>query len=566
VNLFVVGWGPAVDVAAAEDALRRLLEALPFFPGRPVESYAAGNAAAAWVCHEGQPYAHERDGSFALFSGRPFRWTGDDTADGRAPADASFFLDQPDLLPTLDGRFAAIVYRGAERTLDVATDPVGAYPLYEATVNGTRWLSNNAAALRELAGDTGLRLDSLAGLVGGGWPLDGHPMWTGIERVEARTARLAPTPGCGLDPHAAARRLAAAAAALADWPGRPSVVPVTGGRDSRLVLGAALVAGFGFEGVTGGAPDDPDVRIGQTLCAAAGVPHSLLPADPHGNIWSDHRRAARTVRLTAGGTASLADAAGFPLGPHHGPLPLWHSGQGGEIGRAYYGTGDARDAAGLTALLYDAFTARRPHRRELLSDAGREIVERQLREWVECQLETGVAAVDVPDMFYVDQRMARWAAPTHGCVEFVRDTTSPLWSRRVIADLLAPPARERAGAAYHREVLAQLAPQLAAVELADGRWDARPGPLAQARALARKAVREAARRVRGARAGPGTPSADPLDPILADVREQVLAATTHPAWAVLDRDRCEALLSRPAAALDEMSRYHVWRLATIFVE
>ena len=58
---------------------------------------------------------------------------------------------------------------------------------------------------------------------------------------------------------------------------------------------------------------------------------------------------------------------------------------------------------------------------------------------------------------------------------------------------------------------------------------------------------------------------DPLDPILADVREQVLAAESHPAWEVLDRDRCEALLSRPAAALDEMSRYHVWRLATVFV-
>ncbi len=59
---------------------------------------------------------------------------------------------------------------------------------------------------------------------------------------------------------------------------------------------------------------------------------------------------------------------------------------------------------------------------------------------------------------------------------------------------------------------------------------------------------------------------DPLDPILADVREQVLGAASHPAWEVLDRDRCETLLSRPAAALDEMSRYQVWRLATLFVE
>jgi hypothetical protein len=363
--------------------------------------------------------------------------------------------------------------------------------------------------------------------------------------------------------------MVAATSALADWPGRPNVVPVTGGHDSRIVLAAALEGRLDFEGVTGGADDDPDVRIGRELCAAAGVPHSLLPADPHGNMWSDHRRAAQVVRLTAGGTASLADAAGFPLGPREGDLPLWHSGQGGEIGRAYYGSGAGLDAASLTEKLYDAFTARRPHRRELLSDTGREIVERQLREWVDTQLETGVAPADVPDLFYVERRMTTWAAPTHGCVEYVRDTTSPLWSRRVLADLLAPTTAERAQAAYHRRTLTLLAPQLEGIPLADGRgWGAGRGRISRGRKLAGKAAREALRRARGGAKRPSTSgaAADPLDPILADVREQVLAADNHPAWEVLDRDRCEALLARPAGSLDEMSRYHVWRLATLFVE
>jgi len=87
--------------------------------------------------------------------------------------------------------------------------------------------------------------------------------------------------------------------------------------------------------------------------------------------------------------------------------------------------------------------------------------------------------------------------------------------------------------------------------------------------LAAKAAHEALRRARGAThrsEASGSFGADPLDPILADVQEQVLAAESHPAWEVLDRGRCEALLTRPAASLDEMSRYHVWRLATLFVE
>jgi hypothetical protein len=590
VNLFLAGWRPAggIDRSAPAAALRRLLESLPFFPGRPVEEWAAatGRFAAAWVRHDADlPYACERDGALALFAGRPFRWTGDAAADGRGPADARFFLEPAEVWSAaIDGRFASASYRpGDDETLELATDPVGAYPLYEAQAAGARWFSNSAAALRELTGEAGLRLETVAGLVGGGWPLAGDPVWSAVTRVEPgavvrlrrggeqRTQQLpaedlARMPGAGLDPEAAAHRLTAATAALSDWPRRPAVVPVTGGRDSRVILAAALSAGIPFEGVTGGAPGDPDVTVARRLCLEAGVRHSLLPRDPHGDLWSDHRRAARIVRLTAGGTASLADAAGFPLGPGEGPLPLWQSGQGGEVGRAYYGPGDGLDAAGLTQRLYDAFTARRPHRREPLSAAGRDLVEREIRAWVDSRLGSGARPADVPDLFYLERRMATWAAPTHGCVEYVRDTTSPLWSRRVLPDLLAAPAQERAGAPYHRAVLGLLAPRLAEIELAGGtRWDAAPSRLAHARALARKAVAETARRVRARRAGAGG-AADPLDPILADVREQVLDAREHPAWAVLDRDRCEALLSRPAAALDEMSRYHVWRLATLFVE
>jgi hypothetical protein len=587
VNLFVAGWRPAggpIDPAAPERALARLLEALPFFADRPIRSWAApsGLSAAAWVSHDaGVPYSCEREGSLALFAGRPFRWTGEAEADGRGPADAAFFLQPAGAwTAAIDGRFASVAYRADDRALEVATDPVGAYPLHQVEAGGTRWFSNSAALLRELSGENGLRLDSVAGLVGGGWPLDGHPIWTGLSRVEPgalirlsrdgesrhrllAAADVARLPGRGLDVHAAARTLTAATAALSDWPGRPAVVPVTGGRDSRVVLAAALAAGLDIEAVTGGAPDDPDVTVAERLCRIAGVPHSLLPADPHGNMWSDHRRAARIVRLTGGGTASLADAAGFPLGPREGPLPLWHSGQGGEIGRAYYGTGEGLDAAGIASRLYDAFTARRPHRRELLSAAGRELVEGQIRGWVDERLDAGARPADVPDLFYLERRMTTWAGPSHGCVEYVRDTTSPLWSRRVVADLLAPPAGERAGAAYHRQVLEQLAPELAEVEMAaGGPWRATPGSLARGRALAGKALREARRRLRGRTPG----GADALEPVVADVREQALSDSGHPAWEVLDRGRCEALLSRPAAALDEMSRYYVWRLATLFVD
>ena len=95
-NLFVLGWSGerSVDAGAADAALRRLLERLPFFPGRPVETWAApsGTLAAAWISHGpeqtgGVAYVHAERDRLALFSGRPVAWSGDREADGRGPLD-----------------------------------------------------------------------------------------------------------------------------------------------------------------------------------------------------------------------------------------------------------------------------------------------------------------------------------------------------------------------------------------------------------------------------------------------------------------------------------------------
>ena len=68
-----------------------------------------------------------------------------------------------------------------------------------------------------------MRLDVLASLLGGGWSLSGDPVWEGVERIRPEP----PQPPADFDPDRAAALLVAAVRALADWPGRPSVVPIT---------------------------------------------------------------------------------------------------------------------------------------------------------------------------------------------------------------------------------------------------------------------------------------------------------------------------------------------------
>ena len=496
-NLFVVG--------GSADALRALAS---FFPGREVVEMGR----LAWIAHDD---GYVRPDGRAFFSGRPIVWRGD-VADGRAPLDPSFWLDPP--VDDLDGRYVGVRMAGDEVT--VFADALGAYPVYRRG----QAVSNNAYALR--GSDAGLRLDVLASLLGGGWSLSGDPVWQDVERIQPE--RPEPAPDESFDPDRAASLLTAAVRALADWPNRPDFIPVTGGRDSRLVLAAALAAGIDFETTTGGEPGHPDVEIGRDLARVAGVPWRLIEHDPHGSVESDWRRAAELLWLTSSGTASLSDAAGFPFGPRPGPLPLWHSGQGGEIARAYYGSGTGTDD------LYLRFVGRRPGRREILGEEGERLVREQIEAFA-----ADAPAGDLGDLFYLHRRMGTWAGPTHGAVELVRDTTSPLWSRRLLPDMLAAQSGE-----FHRQVLERLAPQLAEV------------PYERPRTPPRKLADELLRRVR--------PKPDPFDRILPEIRDAVLSQPQHAAWHVLDRARVEELLGAKAGALDTMSRYYAWRLATVF--
>jgi hypothetical protein len=133
----------------------------------------------------------------------------------------------------------------------------------------------------------------------------------------------------------------------------------------------------------------------------------------------------------------------------------------------------------------------------------------------------------------------------------------------MLPHLLGLPARERAAEEFHRLLLDRLAPELAEV----GDWVERRSAVASRVArgtdLARKVGRELRRRARRPTVGDSAP-ADPFAGVLPEIRDVVLSQPDHVAWSVLDRARVEAVLSQDAAALDEVRRYQVWRLATVF--
>jgi hypothetical protein len=589
-QLMLARFGPhAGDDERAAAVLREFAGELPPLTGHDVWQWLAPSSRASLA---GAAHSRDRTGGVveyrsadatrgAMFSGRPILWDGGN-ASGTTAIAAARFLDPPERwAEQIDGRCAIMRYDDSTGTLTIRTDPLGSYPVYAADEGPTTWVSNSAALLRRLIDSRDMRPDVLATFAGCGWALGGSPLWAGVDRLargalhewrpQSRTAReLLPTEtlakqfGAGFSADRASADLAATIKAASQWPGRPVVLPLTGGRDSRVIFAGALAADVDFAAETSGLPhlpgypDTADVRIARELCNAVNRPHAV-------NLPQSRTFSAATVipklTLASPGTFSLAGispgtAANFADAEHRPatPLRILLSGASGETARTYYGLGDGMSNAQLSDLLLSRLIPRYPP--ALLSSAGRAVVRDYVDGWVGEARDRGVSARDVPDLFYLLERMSNWAGPLHGILEFGADVVAPLWTPRMVRHQIALSGEQRTAGQFHALLVEHLAPHLAVFEYEGATYE--HGRIAHLRKRIQQAKAEVTRRRGKVPPQPG----DPLPAALPLIRERVLSLGDHPMWAVLDRRRVARVLQREAHKLDPRSRDQVWRLAT----
>jgi hypothetical protein len=133
----------------------------------------------------------------------------------------------------------------------------------------------------------------------------------------------------------------------------------------------------------------------------------------------------------------------------------------------------------------------------------------------------------------------------------------------MLPHLLALPAPERGAEKFHYAVLDELSPSLARAPGWFTPTTTLQRRVTRARALATKAIAEARRRTRRRTPLPSQSApADPFANVRRELREVVSSRPDHPAWALLDRTRTEDLLNRTDH--DEVNRYYLWRIATLF--
>jgi hypothetical protein len=437
---------PAVCAALTDRARIADPAAMPV-PGPPEVVWRAADGRAAMLRWGGSP--------------------GDEAVLGNSPATShagTIWAGQP-----TPGSDRAPVYA---RTSVTRVDPV-----YVAEVPGAVILSDRATWAAAATGVLGQH-DPLhvCALLNPGFPLGSVTPFKGVSAL-ARSTTLHLHAGsltrsaspASPDSHAGpgelrggARAVAAAlveAVAPLRAAGATVQLSLTGGKDSRLVAAALVVAGVPVLARTYGFAGHPDVVLAAQIADRLGIQHTVTaPAAP--GQQTDVAGRLRATVLVADGMLSAFENVGRP-----DPAPsatVTAGGHGGELLRGGYAeTAAGRRAAQLRAgELLRRLTTRHIG---MLRRGVAASYAASLTPWTAALARGPLQALDD---FYLVNRAGRWSAAARQAYLIRESLVQPLFDEHVVLAARAVPLATRVSGELSRAVLAELSPALADVPLA----------------------------------------------------------------------------------------------------
>jgi len=362
-------------------------------------------------------------------------------------------------------------------------------PVYVAEVRGAVLVADRAMWAAWTAG----RLDAhdprhVAALLNPGFPLGSATPFDGVSALAGSTAvhllngdltQVAASPVAGAGPaagrlggvRAVADGLVAAVAPLASV-AEPVELSLTGGKDSRLIAAALVVAGVPVVARTHGFAEHPDVLVAAEIARRLGIEHLVkTPAAPGQQV--DVLGRIRATVLVADGMLSAFENVGRPDPATSAVVTA--GGHGGELLRGGY----AETAAGRPGAAGGLWAALGPARRAARSaELLRRLTSKHLglirkgpAAGYVASLAPWTAAVarhPLPalDDFYLVNRAGRWSAAARQAYLIRERLVQPLFDDRVVLAARAVPLADRISGALSAAVLAELCPALADVPLA----------------------------------------------------------------------------------------------------
>jgi len=395
-------------------------------------------------------------------------------------------LDRPGVpLPDEVAGEYAIARLHADGTLEAFGDPAGLYQLFHPG-EGAPIVANRAAFAALLADVGETERDSALWLGAIGYRVGLSSGWANIRqlgqnerliadpsasRIERHPFRLPSARGYheggralieqGLEQAKAAIRLAAGDGALD--------LPITGGKDSRVVLAIALAAGFRdrLTLFTRGFAGHPDVVVGEMIAARLGLPHRREPplgSDLPPDLGPEAFLALlRTIAFQAdGGMGGWDNVTSATIGRE-----TLVSGHLGEVLKAYAkrtpeGPLDPATMVRLQAP-FDPIELLSPGARQRLVGA----LDRQMAE----ARAAGAEEADLPDLFYWRNRVPNWLGGIRGIKAFERQPVLPLGVPALMRLAFLMTAAERKAELAHYKLIEAAAPELIDLPFAHQSWD-----------------------------------------------------------------------------------------------
>jgi hypothetical protein len=394
-------------------------------------------------------------------------------------------------LQDIDGTFVLALRDGVTGKLVVVTDRLGSLHVYTARLGSTALICTSslvlAALLRPAWDPVGCREFLATGTI-----FESRTQWAGIEKLppaglfefshgkmSARSKywKLADhmydhSPERGTVPKLAAALRESVATIGRNFP-RP-LFDLTGGLDSRSVVGTAVGAGVRFETTVNGPEDSPDVLAAAEVARYLGLRHhhNMRGFASAGEWW---QAAGDALRLCDG----EQDAAQYAstVAPHRrsaGAYDASVNGSNGEVCKGYWwellfpftrwrSHFDARKvAAGRFAYAGETAELLATPCTETLTDLFAGIIER-----ASAGLERHPNTAKL-DNVYLTLRMQRWQGRIASSTMRIWPCVSPFTFRRPMELALATPPFERLRNRMSRRMVQYLDPHLAALPLAEG--------------------------------------------------------------------------------------------------
>ncbi len=255
--------------------------------------------------------------------------------------------------PACDGYYAAVTF-GDDGALTVAADPLGTFPIYVAEAGTALLVASSPALITGYPGFTAAPDPlGLAALLIANGPVRGRTPYRGIRRlalghvlVAARSQAPREVRTYSLTPHRESHDVPAAecalrvhesfvAAARRHVPvGEPHTMLLSGGLDSRIVLGVLARQGVPLNVITRGRRDDLEYRCARAVARRLGLEQRLVPHG-HGSFRAfEHRIRWDGMACTPGTGADAGErlpgahrflASGYLADPFFGGLTITKS-------------------------------------------------------------------------------------------------------------------------------------------------------------------------------------------------------------------------------------------------